>query len=208
MALDAADYETLGEAVYRLADWGDGPAKPSQLIRKIYGAGSARVVHNLVEEASRSRVHGQTVFVVRKSLPAEYKQHRFAHELAHDICEREGVRFETVDEEETACDRIGAAIHLRRAPFRQRLREVDADFRQLALDFQATPTSALLRIGETEETALAVISPSSVRVRGPEWFQRLVARHGRGVLRLAHPGLRHVALAERGRIAVWAVDAG
>lgn len=205
--VDWGDLEALAEAVYRLAEWGnDDRATPHQLALRLFGPGSVRSVANLTEHAFIGRLGDRVLIAVRKSLSKPYAQHAIGHELGHYIVDREGVTFETSDQLETACDYIGAAIQMRRGPFRARVRSVGLDPRQLAIDFGTTETGAALRVGETEHVPLAVVSPATVRARGPwVWPDESVVR------KWAHdpaPGLRKVTLGERGRVALVANDAG
>lgn len=205
MTLEPGDLETLAEAVYRLADWPDDEsARPHQLAIRLFGPHAVRAVPNLIEHASISALGDRTIIAVRKSLPKEYSRHAIAHELAHWICDREGVTCNSGDELEVVCDYVGAAIHMRRGPFRRRIRDVGHEPRQLALDFGATATSAALRIGETDGVPLAVVTPSSVRARGPDSWQWPDAGTIRAWTRRDVPGVRKVALEDRRRIALVA----
>lgn len=164
----------------------DRPSFPSSLARRLFGPKSVVLVPTMKAVAQLFTVNDSPVIAVRKSLSKQAREHAIGHELGHWILRREGVR---VDNEEEACDFIGAAIQARRHCFQARARET-RDLKQLAFDFCITETNAALRIGEVTGEPVAVVAPHRVRARGEAWnwpdepeIRRMARRGAPGIVR-------------------------
>lgn len=123
---------------------------------------------------SLGRLGEQYYITARAGLPDPIFLWVLGHELAHwergSPCGR-GTRTARPSEE-TICDYAGAALQMPRVAFQRRLNEIGGrkPWRQLALDFATTETSAALRAGEVEERAIAVVAPHRLYARAPSWF--------------------------------------
>lgn len=157
-------------------------------------------VTGMIDRGGLAR-HGERWFIgIRRSLPEAYREHTIGHELAHWWARTNGV----VDSEEQA-DYVGAALLMPRAAFTERAQATGCDLSALAAAFATTETAAALRLGELWREPLAVVAPSSVRVRGPEEWSwpdtdtvRRWARNGR-------PGLSKTRLQDDRRRVVLRV---
>lgn len=134
---------------------------PSKLARAL-GIDVAYVT-GMVDRGGLAQHSGRWFIGVRRSLPDAYREHTIGHELAHWWARTNRV----VDSEEQA-DYVGAALLMPRGALFERIRAIGYDFAELASSFAATETAVALRLGELEREPLAVVAPSSVRVRGPE----------------------------------------
>jgi len=157
--LDIQALESDVEKIYRLARSRKRDAwPPSRLAVTILGPTAIALVPGQLQ---LGRLVGSQIRV-RAGLPAAITQWVIGHELAHFV---RGPSCAGPDEE-TACDYIAAAVQMRWHVFAARLREVGHDYRQLALDFGTTETSAALRIGEVTGRPIAVVLPARVYARG------------------------------------------
>lgn len=134
---------------------------PSKLARALHV--DVAYVTGMVDRGGLAQHSGRWFIGIRRSLPDAYREHTIGHELAHWWARTNGA----VDSEEQA-DYVGAALLMPRAAFFERIRAVGYDFTELASAFAATETAVALRLGELEREPLAVVAPSSVRVRGSE----------------------------------------
>lgn len=190
MGINTALAEQLVEEGYRRAGIKDPSAVllPGQLIRMRFGAESIAIVPGFEWKASVARSGRGRVFSVSAELSLLERRFCLSHELAHVVCEEAGFTGPNLEE---MCDYIGAAFQTRRKPFSNRVREVGANFRQLALDFGTTESWIALRYGEVTRQPLALVAPKTVRVRGRVWEWGTIDN----VRRMALHGARGVAKA-------------
>ncbi len=145
---------------------------------------------------------------VRARLGKEALRWAILHELAEWHLQRVGYRGEDV---ELVAEALTAALVVPRDAYRKALRvhgdpTVDgARWKQLAFDFSTSQTCVALRHGEVTDEPLAVVAPTTVRVRGREWTwpDELGLRQ---LARAERPGLRRAKLTDDPRRVVLAAD--
>lgn len=128
-------------------------------------------------------------------------EHTIGHELKHWWDRINGV----IESTEESADMVGAALMMPSPSFADAVRRFGRNFSALARHFRATESSVALRLGEVQDVPLALVTPQSVRVRGPEFWEwgsqefiRHVAKTGRpgvAVLRLHDDRRRTVVIA-------------
>lgn len=172
-----AEIEGLAEALYReLGAEPDDVWLPSEIARRL---------GLTVERTKRARARGAyrngVIFVSPGLLPA-IEEWTLGHEIGHVrgiVGERE-------------CDLFGAALQMRRGPWRRALREHGEAWHELGPRFTALSTSAALRFGETEGVPVAVVGPRVLYMRNmlvtPSKVREL-AKHG-------GPGIRRASLVD------------
>lgn len=120
-------------------------------------------VPNLIPRAYLAR-HGELrVIAFRASTPEPYAVHDVLHEVGHHanrIC--------GVEDTEEGADFVAAALAMPGDEFARAVGAHGEDYAALAAAFGVTETSAALRIGEVMREPVAVVTPATVRVRGPE----------------------------------------
>jgi hypothetical protein len=182
------------EQLYRLARGRAGEVwTPSRLAVAILGHQAIAVVPGLPQ---LGMLLGRQIRVREGLLPA-IEEWAIGHELGHLI------RGSTSSSqaEEDACNYIGAAIQMRRAPFAKRFREVGNDYVRLARDFGTTETSAVMRIGEVTGRPVAVVLRHRIYARGE--LATLPERSVRALAFNPWPGVQKVELTDsRERLAV------
>lgn len=176
------DLERIAESSY------ETPGVPTKVARDL--GIEVRWVPHLRMLGASGKVAGRAIIAVRSSLSFVRRQFVVAHELGHFLLTRDGVV--SGDQREEWCDYIGAAIQMPRATFRKRAHETSRSWRQLALDFSVTETSAALRQAETTGEPMAVVCPHRVYARGDaEWPEETTLRRW---ARQGGPGLKTARL--------------
>lgn len=171
------EIEAMAESLYR--EIGAAPHEvfvPSDIARRlgipVERSGRAR---------ARGRYHNGVIYVSRGLLPA-IEEWTIGHEIGH----ARGI----VGERE--CDLFGAALQMRRGPWRRALVEHGEAWHELGARFGVLSTSAVLRYGETEGVPVAVVGPRILYSRNmpiPSAKVRELARRG-------GPGIRRATLAD------------
>jgi hypothetical protein len=115
------------------------------------------------------------------------------------------------EDEESACDIIGAALIMPR-PLVRRVQRIEGESFVpivLAEAVVCTQTAAVLRHGEALGQPVAAVSPGKVRVRGPEtwrWPDERALRFMATATK-TRPGIKRVTLTDqKGRIALHVED--
>lgn len=127
-----------------------------------------------------------------------------AHEVAH-VHLRRGGWVGGYREGEDAADAIAAALLMPRRAFARATRRLGGRaFVGLASTFHVTQTAAALRVGEVDRVPVAVIAPTHLRVRGPDWAWGLEGEL-RALARAGRPGLHRSRLTDdAGRVVLVA----
>lgn len=186
-------------------------ASPLYIARRVLGAGCIiRTRSPLL--GSLGRLGEQWLVSVRAGLPDAIALWVVGHELAHwergTACGRGTSRADA--SEEAICDYAGAALQMPRAAFQRRLHEIGGarPWRQLALDFGTTETSAALRAGEVEERAIAVVCPHRVYARAPGWWSWPIEQQLRALARRGGPMVARARLRDDPRRVVLVPRSG
>jgi hypothetical protein len=131
---------------------------PDQLARRLLGS-PVRLVppHVLRREAALARVSGQWWVFLRSDLAGERRAFALLHEVAHWAIGATAA--------EDRCDALAAAMLAPRPAFLQAL-ERHGSLQTLARAFATTESCVALRLGEATGRPLALVTPSSVRLRG------------------------------------------
>jgi len=140
------------------------PVSPVRLARALIGSDAVTIVprHALrTTWAMLVRIGDRAHIVVRRDVPEGELGHTIAHELAHWVLRREGMR-----DTEEACDYLAAALVAPTSAFRRALALLGPKLARLAKAFRTTETLVALRWGEISWTPLALVRPGRVRVRG------------------------------------------
>ncbi len=163
--MDAALLEGIADALYR--EVGEDPVdavSPVRLARALLGRDAVTVVPRQAlrgDTAMLVLINDRWRIVVRRDINDAELGHTIAHELAHWVLRREGE-----PDTEEACDYLAAALVAPSRAFRAAMRIHGADLAALADDFRTTQSLVALRWGESCGTALALVRPGLVRVRG------------------------------------------
>lgn len=204
--MEPTELEGVAESAYREAGLDVERPNVVRLAKALLGPDAIERGPRLVSgRAALIRVHDRWRIVLSRSLPKLYALHAIGHELGHWLLERAGVGS---GDEELAADYLGGALLAPRSAFAAAHRALGSDLPALAAAFSTTETGAALRVGEVARVPLAVISPSVVRVRGPEgWVwpdEPTLRRWARGT---AAPGLKKIRLTDDPRRVVLDADA-
>lgn len=198
MALDTADLEGDIEGIYDEARCGrDEVLPPSKLATRIFGRGCIVEVSNMIGAGELARSGSRWFIGVRRGLPRSRIEWIIGHEMGHW---RRRVEGRVADEdEEAACDYIGAGLILRRRAFIRAAVGREHAFAELAKQFRTTETMVALRVGETLSVPVAVVTPHLVRARGVDQS----ADQLRALARSGGPGVTRVRLTDdRRRVAL------
>jgi hypothetical protein len=205
--VEQLELEGLADAAYEMA--GLDPERPhiTRLARALLGPRAVqRGPRPLHGPAALVRVGSEWRIMLARSLPTLPAVFAVAHELAHWLLARTGY---VGTNEERSADALGAALLAPRRAFQAARRVHGEALHELAAAFDVTETCAALRLGEVERRPLAVVAPSSVRVRGPEewvWPDETTLRRW---ARRPAPGLRRARLRDDPRrVLLEAEDVG
>lgn len=162
MRLDLWNVEGNAARVYELAraDLATPPGTP-HLAAALLGPGCIRRVSRaeLESPAALARVGTKWRIYLRRGLTAAEINFLVGHELAEWF-----YRDQRDPHIERACDALAAALVAPRQAVASRYR-MPSDVRALADELGCSDTCAALRVGEALRTAVAVVSPTRVRVR-------------------------------------------
>lgn len=180
------------------------PPSTMRLARAMFGPGCIVRPPTMLGAAPSSTfvLAGARRICVRRTVPRDELAFYVAHELAHaELGQPHGAGAQI----EAACDYLAAALIAPRPAVLALHRAFGWDLAAIAEEVVATQTWAALRLAEALLEPLAAVSPSLVRVRGPEeWVWpdedtlRLWARR-------AGPGIRRIPVTDRPRRAVLVV---
>lgn len=144
----------------------DAPPHPAHLAEALFGRECLRLAVDYPEPAGLGKwamCSGAVHIHVRPGLDVMARRWVVFHEIAEVILWREGVRCREI---EAHADSLGAML---RAPSPAFLRAIELHgdkWEQLGLDFVTSQTSAALRYGETTHEPMALVTATSVRLRG------------------------------------------
>lgn len=166
MGVDVWDIEGNAAYLYELAgaDPDDPPGTPA-IARAILGPGCIRRVRpsDLKSFAALARVQGRWLIYVRRNLRPSGINFLVGHELA------EWLYRETDDPDvERACDALAAALVAPRRALLKIYRRPD-DLHDVADALVCSETCAALRIGEALDEPIAVVAPTHIHTRPPDW---------------------------------------
>lgn len=173
----------------------DEVGSPAILARRLLGPAALRIAHasSFSGDAALVRVGSEWRIYLRSRLPVHRERFVIAHELAHWALGAEA----TEDE----CDALAAALVAPRRAFLRLLVVHGEKYADLARETGSTESYAALRSGEVMGEPVALITPSRIRVRGPDWgwppepeLRRVAGTGG--------PGLRRVELRDAPRSVV------
>lgn len=122
-----SDWEWAAAEVYRRAGVKDGKPRSPEFLARRLGIPIYKL-QGMLDRGVLSPVNGGWAMAIRRGQPLAYERHTEAHELGHWICRELGL-----EETEERCDLIAAAILMPPEAFRERVRQVGHDPRQLAL---------------------------------------------------------------------------
>ncbi len=163
--VDAFLLEGIAESLYREA--GEDPSEPVSPVRIARALINADVVKAVPRHALRQSwaaltpIDGRWHIVVRRDVPDAELGHTIAHELAHWALRRANI-----PDNEPSCDYLGAALVAPARAFRRAIKHLGADLPALADTFRTTESCVALRWGESTDTAVALVRPGLIRVRG------------------------------------------
>jgi hypothetical protein len=134
------------------------------LAKRLLGETAVRLVSPdaLPGDAALARVDGETRIYLRTGLSQTRLRFAVAHELAHWALD---IGSASLDGEQL-CDALAAALVAPRPAFHGALRDVGERYPVLADRFGTSESCIVLRWGEVTGTPTALVTPSSVRVRG------------------------------------------
>lgn len=164
MGHDLADLEGEADALYRAAGFDPDDQAPSvALVRRLMGENAIRAARGdlIAGNAALVRVGDEWRIYIRTSTALRLKRFALLHELAHWALGYEAT--------ESECDTLAAALLVPRRALLRDVGRVGEKLPRLASRFQASETCIALRVGETTDSPMALITPKSVRVRGAEW---------------------------------------
>ncbi len=184
--LMVGDIEAVAETLYRAAGFSpDEQASPLVLAERLLGDGAVRTAPAEAMASRGALVRVGTSWRIYLNAQCDPRRKRFVllHELAH---------WALPDATEEQCDRVAGALLMPSRLFLQGFacRPPSA----LADCFGASESCVWLRVGEATGRPLALVTPSSVRLRGagyawpPEEAIRALARYP------TKPGLRRARL--------------
>jgi hypothetical protein len=159
--MNTGEIEGTAQRLYREAGFDVGQQAPSVLLaRRLVGDRSVYTVPPEVFSGRGAlvRVGGARRIYVRADLPAATKRFVLLHEVAHWALGPAA----TEDE----CDALAACLLLPRGAFLRELERRGPRLAGMANAFGADRSCVWLRIGETTERPLALLTPGAVRVRG------------------------------------------
>jgi hypothetical protein len=132
---------------------------PDQLVHRLLG-GPARAVppYVLRRDGALARVGATWCVFLRADLPASKRAFTLLHEIGHWAIGAEA------SEEE--CDALAAAMLAPRKAFLDALRTDGRGLARLAQRFATSESCVALRLGEATGKPLALVTPTSVRLRG------------------------------------------
>lgn len=145
------------------------PAVPAELVRRLLGPSALRVLpKQWVTHGSLARIGAEWRIYLRHGLPAPQARFIALHELSHWALGPGA----TEDE----CDQLAARLLAPRPAVERALREVwrpgielAAVYERLGEWFGCTHSFAAMRLGEVAGGALALVTPTRVRVRGADY---------------------------------------
>jgi hypothetical protein len=181
------DFERAAERLYGAAGLDpERGAAPSELVRALLGADAIRFVKGewLDGGATLARVGASWRIYLRAGLRPEHARFRLLHELAH---------FVEAGASESECDRLAAALLAPRRAFQRALIQSGNNCTKLARWFICSESLVALRLGEVVGAPIALVAPSSVRVRGP-WPLSMDPKTVRELASKSGPGLCKVRL--------------
>jgi hypothetical protein len=195
--MDLGDLEALAMSLY--IEVGEDPAEPppaTTLARAWLGVRVERVPNQILA-GTTYKVDGRDRISVRSSVAIEYAHFFVAHELGHLLLRR--ARVPVDEEEEARANYIAAALLMPRPAVLATYRAEGFAPRALAEMVTCTQTAAALRLAEAMRVPLAAVSPSAVRVRGPDDFVWPDERTLRRWADRPRPGLSRVRLTDQPR---------
>lgn len=144
----------------------DQPRGAVALARKLLGDDAVREAWHdgLVDEAALLYEWGRPRIYVRKRITPARRNFAVAHEIAEWALDCEGYR---EDDRELFANAIAAGIVAPREAFLPLFRDYGFDLATLAAQFNAPEGLIALRVGETTETAVALVTGAKVRRRDP-----------------------------------------
>lgn len=157
-----------GDAIslYRRSGFGlAAPPGPVPFAESLLGRGSIRFDRPpLGADAALTRVGDRwLIFTSPRLAPA-----RMAWGIYHELAEW-WLRDERDERIEDRCDQLAAALRAPRDAFREAAGIVGDDLTELAGAFLTSESSAAMRIAEVLDRPLVLVTPTRVRVRGPEY---------------------------------------
>lgn len=168
--MDDLTSELEGAALDIYREGGLDPEEPvaaHRLARAILGRNGVQYAHGLLGGAVYQALpDGREWIFVRPGLPLLVEQMKIFHELA----ERHFHRARYVGEDiEQRCDQLAYRLRMPRPAFRQLVRDVGPNFRELARPWGASDAAGALRYLEVTGAPGVVVTPRAVRARGEVW---------------------------------------
>jgi hypothetical protein len=159
-----------------------------RLVERLLGAHTLRTVPAaaMADDAALVRVGSTWRIYVRADLSDADRRFAALHELAHWSL--------GLSASETDCDRLAGALLVPRRAFEIRVRSEGAQVRKLAQQFSTTEACTWLRLGEVSATPIALVSPSTVRIRGSAFSWPAPAQLRELTSQPHVPGLRKAVL--------------
>jgi hypothetical protein len=139
------------------------PPSPQELVIRLLGPGAVRVVppEALPVGGALARVGATWRVYLRSDLAPAQARFTLLHELAHWVL--------GPDATEPECDALAACLLAPREAFERAIVEAGPSYQALAAWFRCNESFAALRFSEVTGEPLALVAPSSVRLRGSSW---------------------------------------
>ncbi len=183
------DFDGTAEALYKFAGFATSQQPPLlSLVERLIGDGAVRTVpaEALRSDGALARIGTGWRIYLRADVPPIRKRFVLLHELSHWALGPEA--------SEEVCDRLAGALLLPRCAF---LRELERRRTCcLAGCFGTSESCAWLRYGEATGNPLALVTPTSIRLRGATylWPAESIMRELAGSRRA--PGIRKLRLGD------------
>ena len=167
MGLEPFEYETAANGLFRRAKVElDDPPGTIALARRLFGDDAVREAWHdgLVDGAKLVYENGRPRIYVRRYIDHALRNYLVGHEVAEWALDCAGY---CEDDRERAANAIGAALLLPRRAFLRSFRDHGFDLAELAAQYVAPWGAVALRVGETTDTPVALVTQSRVHRRDP-----------------------------------------
>jgi Zn-dependent peptidase ImmA (M78 family) len=153
--------------------------------------------------ASSGFVQEKPFIMLRRTIDLPQLGFFCGHELSHLL---RGTSHGHDESEEAACDYLAACLMAPRPAVKRLYAAFGWDIAEIAAEVVATQTWAALRLAETMLVPLAAVTPTVVRVRGPEEHVWPDERSIREMARKPGPGIRKVRITDQPRRAAIVLE--
>lgn len=154
------EIERTAELLLRAAGLTNGEIPQAERVAaRLLGGGVRRVPgHVLRRDGALARVGAEWCIFLRSDLPESRRAFTILHEISHWAIGR--------DATELQCDALAAALLAPRGPFLAAVERHGFRLARLARCFCTTESCIALRVGEATGQPLALVTPTSIHLRG------------------------------------------